>query len=406
MYFPVDLWMSSSLLLFLSKNVHSQFLALKLSDKDIAVIGETLKETNLSINNVHIFIKSTKDTLEDQLKRSNLKIPALKDLDVHHRLDDIRRAALGCDSKCPCCGKICDEDHFGIPEKIGTGTNTHKCTFGHQYRGMKGLSVKGNNTASMRFCEDMKDQEKIQCHNDIITCKEFKAKNCEWTFLDKNNKSDEDIHKSTGKYIEIWKRVGQKVCDHYRIKYTEKHVQGEGESYHFIFALDSSGSMSGAPWNALIKAMENFYKVREETHSGTDYVSIVVFETNAKILFFNQKRSVNQLECLKKHKPDGGTCYGKSLAKITEVLSQSHQADRGNFIIFMSDGAPCDSAYEYEKQALKSHKNKISKMWFIGLGHGNYNALEGLARDFQGSYKNPQDLIELSEPFIEIARMS
>jgi Mg-chelatase subunit ChlD len=109
--------------------------------------------------------------------------------------------------------------------------------------------------------------------------------------------------------------------------------QHETQSFHFVFVLDESGSMSGE-WNALQNAYKAFLNRRNDDQGGDDHFTVVQFDSSARIIC-QQQRLANTPRTLQMN--GGGTdyCAGLNTAK-TAIATDTTRSSI--VMIFMSDG--------------------------------------------------------------------
>lgn len=62
--------------------------------------------------------------------------------------------------------------------------------------------------------------------------------------------------------------------------------------FHTVFVLDASGSMSGAPWDQLVKAVKQFVADRKDA-SPKDLYSMVIYDSSANIVCESVKISTS-----------------------------------------------------------------------------------------------------------------
>ena len=127
-----------------------------------------------------------------------------------------KERALGCQTSCPCCGRMCDVEHYNRKTTIGSDTNKHQCTLGHQFRAMNGFKMTHSNEPSFHLCESMNDEDKIAYSGKYITWKQFKTLHPTWSF---EVDSQQDVNGRRARCVFIWYKIGKNLCDHFQIKY-------------------------------------------------------------------------------------------------------------------------------------------------------------------------------------------
>ena len=111
--------------------------------------------------------------------------------------------------------------------------------------------------------------------------------------------------------------------------------QQETASFHFVFVLDESGSMT-SEWNSLKLAYREFLTRRNNDQGGDDLFSVVLFDTGARSITEQPQRLANtpgDLPALN----GGGTIYSAGLTKAGAAIAADHTAS-SVVMIFMSDG--------------------------------------------------------------------
>ncbi|CAF3593765.1 unnamed protein product [Rotaria sp. Silwood1] len=114
---------------------------------------------------------------------------------------------------------------------------------------------------------------------------------------------------------------------------TEQH---EAQSYHFVFVLDESGSMS-PHWNKLQQAYNNFLTRRNDDQGGDDVITVVQFDSSARTICSRQK-VIDAPRTLYIH--GGGTDYAQGLKEATKEIEKD-KTGASIVMTFMSDGADC-----------------------------------------------------------------
>lgn len=136
-------------------------------------------------------------------------------LDPNNQLALAANRSIGCTEKCPCCFRCCDVVHWTFDTvKVGTAENRHKCTRGHQYRGMAGFSVKGTTYASLRICDDVQDTDMIEVRGRLITWKEFQQRHSSWDFSN-SAESCEQMTNKRASMLDLWTKIGPVICAEY-----------------------------------------------------------------------------------------------------------------------------------------------------------------------------------------------
>jgi Mg-chelatase subunit ChlD len=111
--------------------------------------------------------------------------------------------------------------------------------------------------------------------------------------------------------------------------------QQETRSFHFVFVLDESGSMS-SHWSSLQTAYRGFITRRNDDQGGDDHFTVVLFESSARTICQHQPlaSTPNNLPTLRA----GGTTYSAGLREAQNAIATDGTAS-SVVMIFMSDGA-------------------------------------------------------------------
>uniref|UniRef100_A0A383V437 VWFA domain-containing protein n=1 Tax=Tetradesmus obliquus TaxID=3088 RepID=A0A383V437_TETOB len=105
-------------------------------------------------------------------------------------------------------------------------------------------------------------------------------------------------------------------------------------AFHFVFCLDSSGSMSGRPWQELLTAYQQLLTRRTSDQCAGDYMSVVTFDSLPRV--------ASQLQQLTSAPQSfsysgGGTCFTPALQRCDSLLAAT-PAGLTPILVFMSDG--------------------------------------------------------------------
>ena len=217
-----------------------------------------------SISNIMLFIEAFYNKISELEKRIAKKDFALPDLDVKDLQSAYKKRAVGCTESCPCCGRPCDVDHFAYLHcMIGSGVNKHACSLGHQLRGMNGYKENFTNKASLRFCEEMKDHDRVIDNGQNLSWQEFKEKQSTWNF-ETTDLTFQDLQTLREKLFYVWNNIGERICsERYPgsgMKYVaSNYKRSEKPRIHFIIAIDGSYSMKGKPWEDLMGCLGRIF---------------------------------------------------------------------------------------------------------------------------------------------------
>ena len=182
-------------------------------------------ELKISLTFIDAFIQQCIKLIDAEKQKLLDKDLGLSDASL--QVEKYKVRVLGCQIKCPCCGRMCDVEHYDATRSeslnaqkvnpIGSGTNKHRCRRGHQLRAMGGFKMAPTNEPSFRICESMKDLDRIVYNGKNIYWKEFKDFFPKWSF---EVDSLQDASKWRTRLVFIWDKVGKELCDHFEMKFT------------------------------------------------------------------------------------------------------------------------------------------------------------------------------------------
>jgi len=219
------------------------------------------------------------------------------------------------------------------------------------------------------------------------------------------------------------------------------------QSYHVIFVIDKSGSMTdkdrlplpGTPnstlistnnsnrFGAVLSALEGFWISREAATASVaqaarkDAYSVVLFDHTANIHVANDFTSSPDqlLSCLLHQRASGGTNFGAAL-KVAQSTMETHwSSERSPVLVFLSDGE-CNldesCVYDISRRAISLGKSLSLHAVSFGRDHsaGSLRNMAGIATQVQAAapvdqqgppcgYTSALDTIKLAETFLGIA---
>ncbi|GMF52252.1 unnamed protein product [Phytophthora fragariaefolia] len=180
------------------------------------------------------------------------------------------------------------------------------------------------------------------------------------------------------------------------------HVVDTGK-FHSIFVLDSSGSMSGQPWQDLLCACSEFGISRLEDGGENDLASYVTFDHESHIVCEGEPLP----GAMKMSVPfsGGGTSFTKGLRAANEVLSRNNFEEFKAVLIFFSDGQPCDidSGITLAQHIRSTYAKYDLKAFAVGFGYVNLSVLQRVAKELGGEYRQVLDANALRTEFKRIA---
>ena len=372
-------------------------------------INEQIRgELNISLMYVDVFIQQCIDLIDVEKQKLIDKEPISDEALQYSKYEE---RFHGCKNSCPCCGRMCDVEHFkDTTTPIGEGTNKHQCMRGHQFQAMNGFKFKRSNEPSFLLCDTMKDNDRIFYSGKYIKWSEYQKHFDKWSFA---VISQQEVTVLEARCVFIWGKIGMELCDYFKMSYVKiakDLVPRITDAIHFVLVLDESGSMRGEPWEALIKSVRNFLQIRHDKGNPEDRISIIFFWEQATVHIFSEKINPSIADRLKSDL-GGNTCYSSALKSVIKVMTDAKAAgDKRQFgIVFMSDGdAEYPSAEMLEiKNTWREH---IYKFWCIGFTSkdvAKFAILRNMCFYVNANYTdfmNPQDPIALDDSYAEIAR--
>ena len=371
--------------------------------KEIIIYISPMLRT-ISLNYIDVFLKNLYDLTDSYEKEFLTKKPTFSSLGYSKQKYESR--VKGCETKCPCCGRLCDTEHYKQKTLIGSQTNKHRCNRGHQFRGFNGYKVERSNFPSFKICEKMKASDLIICNGKLFRWDAYQIEHPTWDF--ESNESAQDWE---NKCTHIWSFIGEHLCKKFDMTFTQLAIDSEPSQnqppLHFILILDDSGSMQMEKWNDLFKSVSNFFKLRSQVGSQSDKVSVIYFSVKASIVIQSSSISEKLYEDFPDPSFGGSTNYSAALERMIQIFENEKLKEQSKFaIVFMSDGKASYPANEV-KIIKDKYLDRIFKFWAIGYGNENFSILRKMLNELFGNdngFKNPQQSLELENVYIEIAR--
>ncbi|ETP29022.1 hypothetical protein F442_21761 [Phytophthora nicotianae P10297] len=180
------------------------------------------------------------------------------------------------------------------------------------------------------------------------------------------------------------------------------HAVDSGK-FHTIFVLDSSGSMSGQPWQNLLHAVSEFTINRLKDGGDNDLVSFITFDNTSHI--HCEAKPLKKSVGIRIPYAGGGTCFEQGLRAANEVLSRTNFQELKAVLIFFSDGRPwdIDLGITLAKHIHATYAKYDLKAFVVGFGHVNLPVLERMATEMGGEYRRVLDASALRTEFQRIA---
>ncbi|TMW62239.1 hypothetical protein Poli38472_009732 [Pythium oligandrum] len=176
-----------------------------------------------------------------------------------------------------------------------------------------------------------------------------------------------------------------------------------GDKMHHVFVLDCSGSMSGRPWENLMRAYRKYMRNRVKEGASLDLVSVVTFDDTAMLEYEGRNITtvVNELPGYR----GGMTSYDVGLRGANEVLSRVHFDSYKPVLVFFSDGNPQDFAEgKRVAECIQETYSKYGLQSFVvGFGHVQLPVLGSVAASLGGSYHHALTGEELKSAFFKIS---
>ena len=154
---------------------------------------------------------------------------------------------------------------------------------------------------------------------------------------------------------------------------------------HVVFCLDFSGSMAGAGYTQLLKAME--YICGEEAEkdfiqfTDNDYVDILTFSNYVDTLMKSDEYSSleEMVDKLKYKSPSGGTALYDAAEEGLNILSLEDKDKYNTCVVLMTDGMANRGSYQALESYYKRNNLKIP-VYSIMFGSASETELEQIAQ--------------------------
>jgi hypothetical protein len=131
--------------------------------------------------------------------------------------------------------------------------------------------------------------------------------------------------------------------------------------YHFVFALDDSGSMSGQPWIDLERAYHQFLDRRRSDQGGSrDLVSIVLHHSTT-MLALDRASIISPQARVPLCPRWGGNSFYVALQGVREQLNKVGP-EYTPMMIFMSDGGDCRDGNPNAPEPMMRQIYEVSSM--------------------------------------------
>jgi len=219
--------------------IHSNMISY--DDKELKKILVQLQPelNNISIDYVDLFVQNFLTLIDETKLKFKEKVENYNFEKLGFKKDKYFNRVKGCETNCPCCGRLCDAEHYKVQTEIGSATNMHKCNRGHQFRGMNGYKIEHLNVPSFKICDTMNDSCLIRSSGKSYKWSEYKKLYPKWNFEADSLQNASDW---TNKCTYIWSIIGQDLCREFGMKYTpiavDDNLLKSYDPIHFILVLD------------------------------------------------------------------------------------------------------------------------------------------------------------------------
>ena len=286
--------------------------------------------------------------------------------------EEFEKNAIGCPSRCPSCGKLCERELH---------PNDGKCQIktGHQICSMGGKVWHDDleQTAVLFMCDDYKDNTRVILPGQNMDWGQFKEKcgnNWEWSppieekyvTLQRHNRE---------KMMLIWNKFGNGILQYYRNKGTNiKYVPYTSfddvykthfsTKYYICFVIDGTGSMSTDIARARISVGQFISKYKEQ--GSESEFKVVIYrdhcDSNIIEMFPNNTTFTTDYESVKdflqKVQPDGGgddpEAVLDGLATAAKNCAWVSKPGIRNIIIHIYDAPPHGDFPDYNSHSTRS----------------------------------------------------
>jgi len=355
---------------------------------------------NKKIINISIFLSEMLLYIENLIQTYHKLMPDAMELDTNLK-KKFKDDFIGCYHFCPLCKRKCDQTHSDTKPK-------HKCESGHQFK-VFGGSRFTNSEPSFISCDMMKDTDMVEFEGEVMKWSEFTLKQKEWDFT---CKSSYERNAFIGRNKDIWNLIRTNLCHYY--KKNHNIIINDVEWYdranyiqkiHLILLLDDSGSMTGQPWQDLIKAVnEIFQKIMKEDVLKTTKISVLT-HSSTTITSFQEKEASSNLMTLINPRY-GGTNFEDALLKGYDCIIGSKERFDTFLVGFMSDGFcgfPSNIITKINKDE-HNLKNRIQYNCILfGKDQGGITIMKQIAENLHnGKFTHAITFNELKQSFIEI----
>jgi Mg-chelatase subunit ChlD len=173
---------------------------------------------------------------------------------------------------------------------------------------------------------------------------------------------------------------------------------------HTVFIIDESGSMKDR-WSSLQKSFSAYLRILIAKGSSSDVVSVIQFDTDARLVDHATKISPQQASQLSLNMRGNGTNFGPAIALANDFLEQdSYPSDI--VLVFMTDGENTDGdvALGALQNLFKNRSARNPKFNAIGFIQQPASLMQMVAAvQPDGFLYAANDAVQLEQRFVEVA---
>ena len=176
-----------------------------------------------------------------------------------------------------------------------------------------------------------------------------------------------------------------------------KNLKTIEKKYHIIFVLDESSSMT-PHFDSVRNCVYNVIKSRKSLPIAKDRVSIIKFNTGAKIEYLNEDISAN---IVIKDIRGGGTSFLKPLEELEKIFSEINSEIYVPIVFFLSDGYAEDPKVVRFKCEIMRKKFPAHNIIFFTVGYGE-NADRTCLSEMSTVFNNGVPLLKIGNEMCKL----
>ena len=195
------------------------------------------------IYDIYSFIENFSKILQDELENFSLETDYINQLFKHFR-GQYLKDALGCDMRCPSCGKFCEK-------KIHDDGSKCQIFKGHQISSMGGKVWKNDasKSAVLFMCDDYQEFMNVRLPDRSMQWREFKLTCGSGWIWELQNDEFKNSHRE--KMVDIWSKFGRAILNYHSEKgntisfvpYGPLELKAIATNFYICFLIDGTGSM-------------------------------------------------------------------------------------------------------------------------------------------------------------------